>query len=194
MNVLIVDCYDSFTFNLYQQVGRLGGAPVWVTCDTPLDALEQTGCDRSSSRPAPDAGGYRGLPGCAYEHEPDHPHARGLPRTPGDLCSVWGMVGRAERLMHGKASQIRHDGTGIYAGIAMPFTAARYHSLVAEWRACPLTWRSWQPAWMTGMSWGSGTGGSRSRASSSIPRASSRGPGMQSLQISCKTGCTGHDG
>ena len=41
MKVLIVDCYDSFTFNLYQQVGKLGGNPVVMTCDTPLELPEK---------------------------------------------------------------------------------------------------------------------------------------------------------
>ncbi len=44
MKVLIVDCYDSFTFNLYQQVGKLGGDPVVLPCDTPLEELKKAGC------------------------------------------------------------------------------------------------------------------------------------------------------
>ena len=51
--VLIVDCYDSFTFNLYQQVGKLGAKPVVFTCDTPLSQLEKTGCDRIILCPVP---------------------------------------------------------------------------------------------------------------------------------------------
>ena len=138
MNVLIVDCYDSFTFNLYQQVGRLGGAPVVVTCDTPLDALEQTGCDRIILSPGPgtpeDTGVCRDVLMSMSRTIP----TLGVCLGHQAICAAFGgMVGRAERLMHGKASQIRHDGTGIYAGIAMPFTAARYHSLVAERESLP---------------------------------------------------------
>ena len=51
MNVLIVDCYDSFTFNLYQQVGRLGGNPVVLPCDAPLGLLQKSGCDRICTSP-----------------------------------------------------------------------------------------------------------------------------------------------
>ena len=51
--VLIVDCYDSFTFNLYQQVGKLGAKPVVFTCDTPLEKLENIPCDRIILSPGP---------------------------------------------------------------------------------------------------------------------------------------------
>ena len=53
MKVLIVDCYDSFTFNLYQQVGKLGGNPLVMTCDTPLEKLKKIGCDRIILSPGP---------------------------------------------------------------------------------------------------------------------------------------------
>ena len=46
MKVLIVDCYDSFTFNLYQQVGKLGAEPVVLPCDTPINIVKRTPCDR----------------------------------------------------------------------------------------------------------------------------------------------------
>ena len=53
MKVLIVDCYDSFTFNLYQQVGSAGAEPVVCTCDTPLCDLKKNGCDRIILSPGP---------------------------------------------------------------------------------------------------------------------------------------------
>jgi len=53
MKVLIVDCYDSFTFNLYQQVGKLGGNPVVMTCDTSLERLKKSGCERIILSPGP---------------------------------------------------------------------------------------------------------------------------------------------
>ena len=60
--VLIVDCYDSFTFNLYRQGGKLGAKPVVFTCDTPLARLEKTACDRIILWPGP---GIRKSPGSA---------------------------------------------------------------------------------------------------------------------------------
>ena len=65
MKVLIVDCYDSFTFNLYQQVGKLGGNPVVMTCDTPLGRLQESGCDRIILSPGP---GHPSTPGSALRY------------------------------------------------------------------------------------------------------------------------------
>ena len=61
--VLIVDCDDTLTFNLYQQVGKLGARPVVLTCDTPLAKSKKLPATGSSSRPARNAGRVRGLPG-----------------------------------------------------------------------------------------------------------------------------------
>ena len=59
VNVMIVDCYDSFTFNLYQQVGKLGGTPVVFPSDTPLEVLQECACDRIILSPGP---GHRRIP------------------------------------------------------------------------------------------------------------------------------------
>jgi len=138
MKVLIVDCYDSFTFNLYQQVGKLGGSPVVMTCDTPLDRLARTGCERIILSPGPGSPEDSGV--C-----PDV--LRTLSRTVPTLgvclghqaiCAAFGgEVVRAGRLVHGKTSAICHDGAGIYAGVPSPFPATRYHSLVADRESLP---------------------------------------------------------
>jgi anthranilate synthase component II len=138
MKVLIVDCYDSFTFNLYQQVGRLGAEPVVFTSDTPLKQLEKTGCERIILSPGPGTPKDSGV--CLEVLE-------GMSRTIPTLgvclghqaiCEVFGgEVVRADHLMHGKTSEIRHDGKGVFAGIPDPFTATRYHSLIAREESLP---------------------------------------------------------
>jgi anthranilate synthase/aminodeoxychorismate synthase-like glutamine amidotransferase len=138
MNVLIVDCYDSFTFNLYQQVGRLGGNPVVFTCDTPLDTLQKSRCDRIILSPGPgtpeDSGVCREVLKTMSRTIP----TLGVCLGHQTICTVFGgKVVRAPHLMHGKTSPIRHAGTGIFAGIPAPFTATRYHSLIAQRETLP---------------------------------------------------------
>ncbi len=132
MRVLIIDCYDSFTFNLYQQVGALGARPIVIPSDTPFERVRKVECDRIILSPGPgrpeDAGVCldvldslsRSIPtlGVCLGHQA--------------ICHAFGgEVSRASRLMHGKTCSIRHDGCGIFSGVKNPFTATRYHSLVA---------------------------------------------------------------
>ncbi|MDI6718172.1 MAG: aminodeoxychorismate/anthranilate synthase component II [Methanomicrobiales archaeon] len=138
MRVLIVDCYDSFTFNLYQQVGTLGARPIVIPNDTPFEQVEKIACDRIILSPGPgrpeDAGVCldildrlsRTIPtlGVCLGHQAIY-HAFG------------GEVTRASRLMHGKTSRIHHDGRGIFSGVKNPFVATRYHSLAAEREGMP---------------------------------------------------------
>ena len=138
MRVLIVDCFDSFTFNLYQQVGRLGAEPIVYTSDTPLKRLQMTDCDRIILSPGPGTPAESGV--CL---EVLRTMSRTIP-TLGvclghqAICTVFGgSVVRAGHTMHGKTSSVQHDGTGIYAGVPTPFTATRYHSLVAERASLP---------------------------------------------------------
>jgi anthranilate synthase component II len=138
MKVLIVDCYDSFTFNLYQQVGRLGGNPVVFTCDTPLDRLEKTGCDRIILSPGPGAPQDSGVCLEVLATMSKTVPTLGVCLGHQAICTVFGgQVIRASHLMHGKTSAIRHDGRGIFEGIANPFTATRYHSLIADRDSLP---------------------------------------------------------
>ncbi len=132
MKVLIVDCFDSFTFNLYQQVGKLGGNPVVMTCDTPLEHLKRVECQRIILSPGPGTPEDSGVcPEVLVTMSRTIP-TLGVCLGHQVICSVFGGdVIRAHHLMHGKTSLIEHDGTGIFTGIPAPFTATRYHSLVA---------------------------------------------------------------
>ena len=138
MKVLIVDCYDSFTFNLYQQVGKLGGNPVVLNCDTPLEQLEKTGCNRIILSPGPGTPGDAGVCNEVLETMSRTIPTLGVCLGHQAICTVFGgKVVSASHLMHGKTSVIRHDGQGIFSGIPAPFTAARYHSLVAKKDSLP---------------------------------------------------------
>src|SRR5271169_561018 len=138
MKVLIVDCYDSFTFNLYQQVGKLGADPVVFTCDTPLEELERTGCDRIILSPGPGTPEDSGVCRDVLETMSRTIPTLGVCLGHQTICSVFGGdVIRAKHLMHGKTSCIQHDGKGIFAGLPQPFTATRYHSLVARKDSLP---------------------------------------------------------
>ena len=138
MKVLIVDCFDSFTFNLEQQVGRLGAAPVVFTSDTPLEKLKKAGCDRIILSPGPGAPEESGVClevlGTLSKKIP----TLGVCLGHQAICTAFGgKVIRAKHLMHGKTSAIRHDGRGIFEDVTSPFTATRYHSLIADRNSLP---------------------------------------------------------
>lgn len=138
MKVLIVDCFDSFTFNLEQQVGRLGAVPVVFTSDTPLEKLKKTGCNRIILSPGPGAPEESGVClevlGTLSKKIP----TLGVCLGHQAICTAFGgKVVRAKHLMHGKTSAIRHDGRGIFEDVTSPFTATRYHSLIADRDSLP---------------------------------------------------------
>jgi len=134
MKVLLLDNYDSFTYNLAQYLGELGHGPaVHRNDEISLGDVEAMGPDRIVISPGPgrpeDAGitidlirrfGQR-VPvlGVCLGHQ-------------GIGYAFGGEVVRAPVLMHGKVSSVRHDGKGIFAGVSQPFTAGRYHSLIVS--------------------------------------------------------------
>jgi len=138
MKVLIIDCYDSFTFNLYQQVGKQGAETIVLPCDAPLDVIQKTGCDRIILSPGPgtpqDAGVCREVLETLSRNIP----TLGVCLGHQAICTAFGgEVIRAPHLMHGKTSGILHDGTHIFTGVPSPFTATRYHSLIAHRESLP---------------------------------------------------------
>ena len=140
MRLLMIDNYDSFTYNLVQYLGELGAqVDVHRNDAATVDALLET-CPRGVViSPGP------GEPGAAgVSLEMVHACAdRGIPLL--GVClghqsigmAFGGRIVRARSIMHGKISEIRHDGRGVFAGVDSPFTATRYHSLVIEESSCP---------------------------------------------------------
>jgi anthranilate synthase/aminodeoxychorismate synthase-like glutamine amidotransferase len=138
VRVLLIDCYDSFTYNLTQLVGALGAVPDVIMNDSPKEALERHSWDRIILSPGPGRPEESGLCLTALATI-----SRSVPTL--GVClghqaiytSFGGRVVRGERPVHGKTSSIVHDGKGIFAGIRNPFTATRYHSLVADRSSIP---------------------------------------------------------
>jgi anthranilate synthase component 2 len=140
MQLLMIDNYDSFTFNLVQYLGELGAKVDVVRNDqATIDALleqEPLGVVISPGPGEPTAAGISldSVQACA---------ARGLPLL--GVClghqaigaAFGGRIIRARSIMHGKVSSIEHDGRGIFAGVPQPFDATRYHSLVVEEASFP---------------------------------------------------------
>ncbi len=130
--VLLLDNYDSFTYNLAQYLGEMGAAVVVRRNDALSVAdIEEMRPDRIVISPGPGRPEGAGI-------SVDVIRAFG-PRLPLlGVClghqaighAFGGRVVRAPRLMHGKPSTIEHDGRGLFSGLAAPFQAARYHSLI----------------------------------------------------------------
>jgi anthranilate synthase/aminodeoxychorismate synthase-like glutamine amidotransferase len=138
LRVLLVDNYDSFTFNLYQYLGELGAETTVVRNDeiTAAEALARRP-DRIVVSPGP------GTPDQAGISLDVMRHAEAIPVL--GVClghqalgqAFGGRVVRAPVLMHGKTSEIAHDGRTVFRGLSDPFTATRYHSLVVARDSVP---------------------------------------------------------
>ncbi|MDT8367678.1 MAG: aminodeoxychorismate/anthranilate synthase component II [Longimicrobiales bacterium] len=137
--LLILDNYDSFTFNLVQYLGELGGDPVVLRNDAcGIEEVVTMAPERIVISPGP---GTPADAGIAVE----------LVRRLGATTPILGVclghqaIGeayggrtiRARRTMHGKTSPIRHAGRGLFEGLPTPLTVARYHSLVTDPAALP---------------------------------------------------------
>jgi anthranilate synthase component 2 len=138
-SVLLVDNYDSFTYNLYQYLGELG-AEIRVVRNDELSAEAALALspERIVISPGPgtpdQAGITLDLIRCAAGRIP----VLGVCLGHQALGQAFGgEVRRAPKLMHGKTSQIHHDGRSVFARLPDPFTATRYHSLVVERDSVP---------------------------------------------------------
>ncbi len=134
--ILIIDNYDSFTYNLVQRLGELNAdleVRVFRNDAITLDQIEEMAPERIVISPGPCTPNEAGI-----SVELVRRFAGRLPLL--GVClghqaiaqAFGGRIVRAERLMHGKTSEIYHDGRGVYNGLPNPFTATRYHSLIVD--------------------------------------------------------------
>ena len=134
MRVLVIDNYDSFTYNLVQYLGELGSQPEVVRNDrASLAELLDGGYERVVISPGPCTPAQAGV---SIEAARAFPEA-GMPTLGvclGHQAMVEAFGGRTVRgePIHGKDAEIEHDGRGIFSGIPNPARAGRYHSLVAD--------------------------------------------------------------
>jgi anthranilate synthase component 2 len=130
--LLLIDNYDSFTYNLYQYLGELG-AETRVVRNDELTVAEALALRPSSVviSPGPGNPDEAGISLELIRALPPEVPLLGVCLGHQALGQAFGgRIVRAPRIMHGKTSAIHHDGRGIFTGLPQPFTATRYHSLV----------------------------------------------------------------
>jgi len=139
LSVLLVDNYDSFTYNLYQYLGELG-AEIRVVRNDELSAEAAIALspERIVISPGPGTPDQAGITLDLIRRAAGRIPVLGVCLGHQALGQAFGgEVRRAPKLMHGKTSQIHHDGRSVFARLPDPFTATRYHSLVVERDSVP---------------------------------------------------------
>ncbi|MGE5307828.1 MAG: anthranilate synthase component II [Deltaproteobacteria bacterium] len=136
---VLIDNYDSFTYNIVQYLAELGAdVRVFRNDAVTVDRIEKLKPQRIVISPGPGGPEDAGI-SCDVIR-------RFGPKVPllgvclGHQCIghvFGGTVSRASRLMHGKTSPVYHDGSGVFAGLENPFTATRYHSLIVQKKGFP---------------------------------------------------------
>ena len=129
---LLIDNYDSFTWNLVQYFGELGAPPVVKRNDEiTIDEIGALRPSRIVISPGPGRPEAAGISVAVVTHFGPTTPLLGVCLGHQAIGHAFGGdVVRAPQLMHGKTSPVVHDGKGIFKGISLPFTAGRYHSLV----------------------------------------------------------------
>jgi anthranilate synthase/aminodeoxychorismate synthase-like glutamine amidotransferase len=132
--ILVIDNYDSFTFNLVQYLGELGERPeVFRNDRITLEQIVELRPDHILLSPGPRTPHEAGISMHVVRRFSGEIPILGVCLGHQSIAAVFGgQVIRATRLMHGKTSLIRHDGDGIFASLPSPFTATRYHSLIVS--------------------------------------------------------------
>jgi anthranilate synthase component 2 len=137
--ILVLDNYDSFTYNLVQYLGELGAAVKVVRNDElSVDAIEALAPERVVISPGPCTPNEAGVSLALVARLAGKVPILGVCLGHQAIGQAFGgKVVRAQQVMHGKVSRIRHDGRGVFAGVPDDFVATRYHSLVVERSSLP---------------------------------------------------------
>lgn len=139
MNVLLLDNYDSFTYNLYQYLSELGAHVIVKRNDEiEVDDVRDLEIERIVISPGPCTPVEAGISvPIIRELCVEYPILGVCLGHQSIGAAFGGRVIRAPQLRHGKTSPITHHGEGIFAGLPSPFTATRYHSLIVEAESLP---------------------------------------------------------
>ncbi|MFC1953899.1 anthranilate synthase component II [Chloroflexota bacterium] len=132
--LLLIDNYDSFTYNLFQYLNELGEEVVVVRNDkVTLAEIENIGSSRIVISPGPSTPQNAGISNDIISYFGAKLPILGV--CLGHQCvgySYGGFIGQAKNIMHGKSSKIYHNNQGIFESLSNPFSAVRYHSLVVK--------------------------------------------------------------
>ena len=132
--ILVIDNYDSFTYNLVQELGEMGAQlSVRRNDETYIEEIEDLKPDRIIISPGPCTPLEAGISNDVIRHFMTKLPILGV--CLGHQCiahTLGGVVNRADKVMHGKTSHIHHDGKGLYRGLSIPLVATRYHSLIVR--------------------------------------------------------------
>ena len=131
MRILVVDNYDSFVYNLVQYLQQLGAECLVRRNDEVTTAdLDELQIDGVLLSPGPGVPAQAGVSEAMISSCAGRLPVLGVCLGHQAIAEVFGgVVDRAEELLHGRTSMVRHDGKGVLAGLPQPFTATRYHSL-----------------------------------------------------------------
>lgn len=137
--ILLVDNYDSFTYNLYQYLSELGASVTVARNDQiTLDEVEELSPERIVISPGPCTPSEAGISVPLIKRFAGRIPILGVCLGHQAIGAAFGgRIVRAPKVMHGKTSEIFHRGTGVFAGLPNPFIATRYHSLIVERSSLP---------------------------------------------------------
>lgn len=137
--ILLIDNYDSFTYNIYQYLSELGHSVKVVRNDKiTIEEIEGLGCSAIIISPGPGTPDDAGISKQVIAHFAGKTPILGVCLGEQAIGEAFGgRVVRAPKPMHGKVSAIQHNGTGLYRGLPQPFMAGRYHSLIVDKKTLP---------------------------------------------------------